>query len=333
LWKWNSPIGISAISISSPVSSSEPSPRASRGPAPSSRCANQRRARPLSCSATIAVTAAKDSWKLAHVRAAAHRRQRLGPEQQHDQRADPDQPQRHRLAPQRQRAEHEQRGDARADRRHLRPGEQGIADRRRRARAGGDQRQSRVEREPRAERQQPQHQQHRRADHRGDVEAADRQQMRQAGTAHRLRIVLGDGALVAGGEARRYRSAGPRDAPLDMRRQRAPQVAAGCLARPEHRHRREAAPRRADAVEPRDARIVIGPRHRRAGRGHQPRLQPHHRAAPEAGRHVRLGEVDAHARRQPLPRGRQEAHADQLARRQGLDPLDRRRQRDDRRPG
>ena len=49
----------------------------------------------------IAVTAAKLIWKLAPAN-------RLGPEQQHDQRADRDQPQADRVAAKRDPAEHQQ---------------------------------------------------------------------------------------------------------------------------------------------------------------------------------------------------------------------------------
>ena len=50
------------------------------------------------------------------------------------------------------------------------------------------------------EREQLQRQQHDRADHRGEVEAADREQMGKAGAAHRLGVGIGNAILVAGRE-------------------------------------------------------------------------------------------------------------------------------------
>ena len=87
-----------------------------------------------------------------------------------------------------------------ADRRHLHAGQQGVGDAGQRADAGRDQHQVEAQRQPLAQRQQLQRQQHRRPDHRGDVQAADRQQVGQARPAHRLGILLADRGLVAGGE-------------------------------------------------------------------------------------------------------------------------------------
>ena len=66
--------------------------------------------------------------------------------------------------------------------------------------AGGDQDQAEAQRERRAQREQLQRQQHHRADHGGEVEAADREQMGEARAAHRLGVGLGNAILVAGGE-------------------------------------------------------------------------------------------------------------------------------------
>ena len=67
----------------------------------------------------------------AHLEAGAG--ERFRPEQQHDQRADRDQPHADRLAAERDPGEDEQRGDAAAHRRHLRAGQQRVADARQRA--------------------------------------------------------------------------------------------------------------------------------------------------------------------------------------------------------
>ena len=66
--------------------------------------------------------------------------------------------------------------------------------------AGGDQDQAEAQRQSRAQGEQFQRQQHHRADHRGQVEPADREQMGEARAAHRLGVGLGNAILVAGGE-------------------------------------------------------------------------------------------------------------------------------------
>ena len=63
-WKWNSTIGISASSITRPVTSSASAPRASFAASPSSRRANSARTGSAPWSAAIARTAAKLIWKL-----------------------------------------------------------------------------------------------------------------------------------------------------------------------------------------------------------------------------------------------------------------------------
>ena len=64
LWKWNSAIGASAISTTNPVISNPTTLRPKRITTDSSRRARKARIGRLSCSAMIAVTAAKLSWKL-----------------------------------------------------------------------------------------------------------------------------------------------------------------------------------------------------------------------------------------------------------------------------
>ncbi len=58
-WKWNSPIGISASSITTPVSSSEAPWRSPASHQGCSRGAVSARTRADPCNATIAITAAK----------------------------------------------------------------------------------------------------------------------------------------------------------------------------------------------------------------------------------------------------------------------------------
>ena len=157
--------------------------------------------------------AAKLIWKLAPG-------QRFGPEQQHDERADRDQAQGQRLAAQRDAGEDEQGGDAGAHGRHLGAGQQGVGDAGERAGAGRDQDQAEAQRQRRAQREQLQGQQHHRADHRGQVEPADREQMGEARAAHRLGVRLGDAELVAGGERGGDAALGAAAEPLaDMSRQ------------------------------------------------------------------------------------------------------------------
>ena len=104
-----------------------------------------------------------------------------------------------------------------------------------------DQHEVEAQRQPLAQRQQLEAEEHREGDDRGDVKAADRQEVGKPAAAHRVGIVLIHRILVAGderdGDPRRLSRAG----------------AARCGA---------AAPSR-DAVEPvrlrRDARTVTGP--------------------------------------------------------------------------
>ena len=253
--------------------------------------------------------------------------QRFRPQQRHHERPRRDQPQRHRLAPQRHRAEHQQRGHAATDRRHLAARQQRIANRRRRADQAGQHRHPPRQRQPRAEREQARGEQHRDPHGGGDVQAADRQQVREAGAPHRLRIHVGDRAGVAGRERRRDPARAAFKLLMDMAREADAQALALVIAAGQDRHRRQPAPGRAEAVEPRDAREIIGARHgRRRGR-HQACAHRHDRALGDAGGRIGHGEVDADAGRRRIgrmiePARRRQRQADQRARRQRLHPLD-----------
>ena len=122
----------------------------------------------------------------AHLEARAG--ERLGPEQQHDERTDRDQPDAERIAAERDPGEDQQRRDAAADGRDLGAGEQGVADARGRRDGGRHQHQVEAQRQPLAQRQELEAEEHRRGDHGGDVQPADRQQMRQAAAPHRFGI-------------------------------------------------------------------------------------------------------------------------------------------------
>ncbi len=135
----------------------------------------------------------------AHLEARAG--QRLGPEQEHDQRADRDQPDAERVAAERDPGEDQQRRDAASHRRHLGAGEQGVADASGRGDGGGHQHEVEAQRQPLAQRQKLEAQEHREGDHGGDVQPADREQMRQAAASHRHGVVLADRILVAGDES------------------------------------------------------------------------------------------------------------------------------------
>ncbi len=150
--------------------------------------------------------------------------QRLGPQQQHDERPRRDQSQRHRLAPDRQRDEDQQRGDAASDRRHFGAGQPGIADRRRRPGDARDQRQSHPQRQRRPQREQLDDEDHRRADHRGDVEPAHRQQVREPRGAHRLGVLLRDAADITGRERGRHPADASRQRLADVRGERFPKA-------------------------------------------------------------------------------------------------------------
>ena len=260
--------------------------------------------------------------------------QRLGPGDEHRNRAGGDEPQRHRLAPDRESSEDEQRRDAAADRRHLGAGQQRIADRRRSPRRARDERQTDAQRQRGEQREQPQRDHHRRADHRGDVQPADRQEVREPRDAHRFRILLGDRADVARRQCRGDAAGAARQRVGDMRGE-ARAKPRPLPARPNDLNRREAATGGAHAREPGDPRIVVGTGHGGTGRRHQAGAQPDTCAGDHARRHVRLGKIDAHSpgqRDRPPPpvharTRRQQGQPHQLARRERLHPLDLRHER------
>ena len=82
--------------------------------------------------------------------------------------------------------------------------------------AAADQHQVEAQRQPLAERQELQRQQHRRADDRGNVEPADRQQVGEAASPHGVGILLGHGILVASRQRSRDRPGRPGSALADV---------------------------------------------------------------------------------------------------------------------
>jgi hypothetical protein len=104
--------------------------------------------------------------------------QRLGAKDQHQQRPDRDKTYADRVPPQRDASKDEHSGDATADGGHLGAGKQRVAYSRQRADARSNQHQVEPQGEALAQSQQPERQKHRRTDRRGDVQTADRQQMR-----------------------------------------------------------------------------------------------------------------------------------------------------------
>ena len=137
-------------------------------------------------------------------------------------------------------------------------------------------------------REQLQRQQHHRADHRGQMKPADREQMGKARAAHRLGILLGDAVLVAGGERGGDAALAAAAEPLaDMRRE--PLAPAGdARARALWLGGRrddgdiERAAAAADPLEPGGAGEIIAAGHGHRRRRHQPGAQPDGRARGEA---------------------------------------------------
>ncbi len=221
--------------------------------------------------------------------------QRFGPEQEHDERGDRDQPQGQRLAPQRDPEQDEQGGDARADRRHLGAGEQRVGDSGERPGAGGDQHQPEAQRQRRAEREQLQREQHHRSDHRGEVEAADREQVGEAGAAHRFGVRFGNPALVAGGQRGGDPAGAAGEPGADMVGEALagvgepgpPALLAGGRDQPDDGDPAGAA----DPLEPGGAGEIVGARAPRpapaasASRAAAPSLRPRGRPAPWPSRH------------------------------------------------
>ena len=101
-------------------------------------------------------------------------------------------------------------------------------------------------------------------------------------------------------------------------------------------HGGEAAPGRAQPVEPCHPREVIGARHRRRRGRHHPRAHRDPRAHTQPARHRRLVQIDAHPHRRGIgrrvPAHIVQRHAHQPARRQRLDPRHRPADRRDRCP-
>ena len=176
-----------------PVRISANKARPIRAGQPSSRRANQARVRGFSCRATIATMAAKLSWKLAPARLSGQSKSTTNAPTATMRKVSASRP---KAMP----ARTSRDGDAGAHGRHFGAGQQGVGDAGQRARARGDQDEAVAQRQRRAQRQQFQRQQHHRADHGGEVQPADREQMGEARTAHRVVVRIGNAILVAGGE-------------------------------------------------------------------------------------------------------------------------------------
>ena len=140
-------------------------------------------------------------------------------------------------------------------------GQQGVADACQPPRAGGDQHQVEAQRQPLAEREQLQRQEHGESDHRGDVQSADREQVGQTAAAHRVGIVLVDGILVAG---RRWRWRCPRvpGSRADMLREAGAHPSRPLRRRQPDNDRPERLADCANPLEPGVAREIIGARQR-----------------------------------------------------------------------
>ena len=150
------------------------------------------------------------------------------------------------------------------------------------------------------------------------MQPAHRQQMRESGPAHRVRIPNADRALVSRRKRCRDAAATPRQPTRDVRGQPRPQSARR-LARPRHADRREAASGRTEFGEPCHAREIVGARNSRIGRRHQSRADYELRARCHARRHIGRINVDANPWRQSALRIGREHHAHQATRRQRFD--------------
>ena len=197
--------------------------------------------------------------------------------------------------------------------------------------AGGDQDQPEAQRQRRAEREQLQGQQHHRADHGGEVKAADREQMGEAGAAHRLGVRLGNAALVAGGERggdRRLRRRGePRRGYAPARRWRQPAIRArqALLGGRRDDGDVERAAGAADPLEPGGAGEIVGARHGHRRRRHQPGAQADGGARRRGpGRSLSSSTLTRSRARQALA-DRADDQADGLLGGERLDAFDRRR--------
>ena len=230
---------------------------------------------------------------------------RFGPKNQHDQRAHRDQPQADRVSAKRNSSKHEQGGDAAAHGRHLRAGKQGVGDPGQRAEPGRNEDEVEPQRETFAQSEQPQRQEHRGADHRRDVQPADRQQMGKTAAPHRLGVFLADRSLVAGGQSGSDRSARSGQRGPDVTVERGPDgVQASPGGRLDHGQRSDRPPNPANAPKPGVAGEVVrsGESHRRRRLEPRAKLDRCARANP-AGRSLRRTKrgpaVEAHRRQAP----------------------------------
>ena len=197
--------------------------------------------------------------------------ERFGPEHQHDQRTHGDQPDAERIAAERDPGKDQQRRDAATDRRHLGAGEEGVADACRGGDRSGHQHEVEAQRQSLAQRQELEAEKHRRGNHGGDVQSADRQQMRKPAAPHRLGIRLADGILVAGHEGDGDPRLSALQPAVNMARQPLPnRIEPAARAGPDQLDRPQRLAHRAYAAEPGVAGEVVGPGHRHRGRRHQP---------------------------------------------------------------
>ncbi len=139
------------------------------------------RAQLVEWSATIAVTAAKLIWKLGPASASGRKSSTMSAPAATSRMTDG-------LAPQRDAGKDQQRRDAASHCRHLRAGQERVADARDSADARRNEHEIEPKREPLAQCQQLEAEKHGERHDRGDVQPADRQQVRQAASTHRLGI-------------------------------------------------------------------------------------------------------------------------------------------------
>jgi hypothetical protein len=218
----------------------------------------------------------------------ARARQRLGPEQQHDQAPTAT---RRRVSASRPSAMPPSTSSAAmhgAHGRHFGAGEEGVTDAGQRTRSGRDQHQRSAQAQRGAEGEQLEREQHDRADGGGQVKAADREEMCQARGAHRFGIGVGDRALIAGRERGGDRAL-PAAEPfahmigqaLPCRGKAGAPVLLSGLCR--HLDLAERTAGAADALEPGHPGEVERARHRRRRGRHQPGAQAHGGTGLEGG--------------------------------------------------
>jgi hypothetical protein len=181
---------------------------------------------------------------------------------------------------------------------HLRTGQQGVADAGCGRGSRGDQHEVETQREPLAQRQQLQGQQHGEGDNRGDVQPAHRQQVGEPASPHRVGVIFIHRILVASGQRDRDPGGPDRKAPLDMRAQIvAGLVEAAGLGGMHDRYRPHRLADRADLFEPGVAREVIGAGKRHRRRRREPGLEPYVGARRDARRKFVLVDRNADPRR------------------------------------